>query len=130
MNTSPAAPSRAISVLIVDDDRDGAQLLRELLELEGFVAAVAFDGESALQLCATRTWDVLLIDFQMPDMSGTQLARRIRLELQPAPLLVALSGYAAHDLQPADGHDPVFDHLLRKPVELEKLCSVLNAVRD
>lgn len=129
MSTSPTTPPRPISVLVVDDNREGAQLLRELLELEGFAAAVAFDGRSALQLCAAQAWDVLLIDVQMPDMSGTQLARRIRAEPQPAPLLVALSGYASDDL-PSNSSDQPFDQFLRKPVELEALCSVLNRVRD
>lgn len=128
MSTSPATPPRPISVLVVDDNREGAQLLRELLELEGFSAAVAFDGPSALRLCATQAWDVLLIDVQMPDMSGTQLARRIRAEPRPAPLLVALSGYASDDLR-SNGSDQPFDRFLRKPVELDELCSVLNMTR-
>lgn len=125
--TSPSQNPTAVSVLVVDDNHEGAQLLYELLDMDGYSAAVAFDGTSALALCDERRWHVMLIDLQMPDMSGAQLARRVREEFQPTPLLVALSGFAETDLSPDDAAQ--FAHFLRKPVDLEALSALLATVR-
>jgi CheY-like chemotaxis protein len=83
------------TILLVDDHRDTNRLTVELLELDGYEVIAVSTAEAALQRCADLAPCLVLLDLGLPDMSGIDLARRLR-ELPGcarAPLL-ALSGYA------------------------------------
>ena len=60
-------------VLVVDDERDTAELIRETLRHEGFRPLVAHDGREALELIARRRPDVVILDITMPEMSGFEV---------------------------------------------------------
>lgn len=113
------------SVLVVDDDRDGAAMLRELLELEGCRAAAVFDGASAIQACASHFWELMLIDLHMPDMSGVELARHIGKAISPVPRMIALSGFSEREFG-ASGLDSPFERFLLKPVNFDDLSALLQ----
>ena len=112
------APAGVCRVLIVDDNRDAAELLEEGLRGAGHVTRVAFDGPTALRLAAELLPDVALLDIGLPVMDGFELARRLReLPGLAALRLVALTGYG----QPSDrerSRVAGFDEHLTKPVEL------------
>jgi two-component system CheB/CheR fusion protein len=65
-------------VLIVDDNRDAADNLAQLLRLRGLQVYVAYDGKHALELADTARPSVIVLDIGLPDMSGTEVARVIR----------------------------------------------------
>ena len=120
-------PGAGRRILVVDDNVDAAETLRELLELMGHTVALAHDGKSALaQAAATAPWDVLILDIGLPDMTGYELARRLR-EHQAAPhaTFIALTGYGqAHDrvISRTSG----FDHHLVKPADIGRLAEILS----
>lgn len=66
------------SLLVVDDDSPSRELLARRLNRAGFQVATAADGGEALELISSRSFDLLLVDFIMPDMDGLQLLRHIR----------------------------------------------------
>ncbi len=122
----PAAP---LNILIADDNRDAAESLAMLLEMQGHRVALAFDGLEALSAFEREPADVCLLDIGMPHLNGNEVARRIRaLPRAPRPVLVAITGWG----QDADRQDAMasgFDHHLTKPVnptELEALLARLN----
>ncbi len=122
------APDRGRSrrVLVVDDSRDGAESLAELIQMFGHSVAVAYDGESAVASARASTFDVILCDIGLPGMSGYEVARALRAELGGAcPQLVAVSGYAQpEDLKKAA--DAGFDRHIAKPPapgEIERLLA-------
>lgn len=79
-------------ILLVDDDDDLRRLLRALLEGDGYQVFSCRDASRALKVFASRgDIDLLLTDFQMPQMSGVELCRRIA-ELQPDLPMLILSG--------------------------------------
>lgn len=79
-------------VLLVDDDDDLRKLLRALLEGDGYQVFSCRDASRALKVFVSRgDIDLLLTDFQMPQMSGVELCQRIA-ELQPELPMVILSG--------------------------------------
>ena len=86
---APSAPPRSLRsharspitsqrVLVVDDNRDAAESLGMLLEMEHCNVSVAFDGLQALEALDTFKPDIALLDIGMPGMDGYELARRIR----------------------------------------------------
>ena len=106
-------------ILVVDDDDDAAELLREILSSLGHRVEVANDGATALKLAESFRPEIALLDIGMPIMDGCELASRLR-EHQSAssPLrLIAVTGYPGELLSPADD----FETHLVKPFDLKEL---------
>jgi CheY-like chemotaxis protein len=121
--TRPKAERRRI--LVLDDNVDAAQSLRELLELDEHVVEVAHDGLQALAQARVFRPEIVLCDIGLPGMDGFQVAEAFRADstLRNA-LLVAISGYAApEDLRHA--RQAGFDRHLAKPASLERLYGLL-----
>lgn len=119
-----SAPSRHI--LIVEDNADAAQMLRDLLEMEGHHVSVVENGIDALEALHHDKADVVICDIGLPGMSGYELARAIRSDDSLHDIdLVALTGYG----QPEDRErtrDAGFDEHLTKPLALPVLERVLE----
>ncbi|MDH3725679.1 MAG: response regulator [Thermoleophilia bacterium] len=79
-------------VLLVDDSPDILLLAGNLLRLEGFEVVEAQSGAAALAQLAGGPWDGLIIDVQMPDMSGPELVRRLSASTAHRPPVVFLTG--------------------------------------
>lgn len=75
------------NILIVDDDRHICELLRTIVEGDGYAAMTANDGAAALRLFEEKHPDVVLLDVMMPGMDGLQVLRRIR-EKSKIPVLI------------------------------------------
>ena len=76
-------------VLVVDDNRDSAESMAELLTLSGFEVETCFDGTGALATCETFRPDACLLDINMPGMNGYELARRLRERFADRPPVFA-----------------------------------------
>jgi two-component system CheB/CheR fusion protein len=118
-------PSRR-RVLIIEDNVDAADSLREVLELSGHEVAVAYNGPDGL--AKAREWrpEVLLCDIGLPGMDGYEVARAFRAdEALRKTFLVALSGYALpEDLQRAS--DAGFEQHIAKPPAIDVLETLLS----
>ena len=81
-------------ILVADDNRDGADSLGMLLELNGHSVSICYNGESALELARKALVNVMILDIGMPDISGYEVARRVRAERWGADIyLIALTGW-------------------------------------
>ncbi|WP_076998987.1 response regulator [Variovorax sp. KK3] len=118
-----------MNVLIVDDNKAAADLLRELLALEDHAVHCSYTAQAALDAAtaATTPFDAALVDLVLPDFSGAELARRLRAAAGERPmLLVAVSGLGLEDA--GDAATPgLFDHHLQKPIDFEALDRMLAA---
>jgi CheY-like chemotaxis protein len=122
---SRAKPENRQRVLVVDDNRDAAESLGMLLEMEQCEVAVAFDGKQALEALDTFKPDIALLDIGMPGMDGYELARRIRATPRGSKLvLVALTGWGQAD-DKKRAADAGFDEHLTKPVDPDQLTQVI-----
>jgi CheY-like chemotaxis protein len=79
-------------VLLVDDNRNGLIVRKALLEEEGFTVQTAANGEEGLELLAAARFDVIVTDFKMPRMNGTEMIQKIRQE-SPNARIILLSGF-------------------------------------
>ena len=123
---TPAAP--ALRILVTDDNVDAAVTLSMLLEIEGHDVTLAHDGQQALQVAAHYLPDVVFLDIGLPDMSGLEVARRLR---QIAGLehcaIVAVSGWGAQD-DLARSSAAGFDAHFTKPVAPKRVLDYLAVV--
>jgi CheY-like chemotaxis protein len=111
-------------VLLVDDDAVSLELMALLLAHEGHQVVRANDAGTALQMLASDKAgrpDVMLVDLQMPGISGGQLAEHVRAMDGPGPLLLAMSATEARRPQLL-----AFDGFLLKPLALDKLRQALK----
>jgi CheY-like chemotaxis protein len=119
-----------LSVLLVDDHRDGGDSSAELLRLLGYEVRLARSGAEALALVGSFTPDVAVLDIGLPDGNGFELAGRLVAALPRRPVLVAVTGHGnLGERARAAG----FDYYFLKPVEPEHLIRVLEgcaAARD
>jgi PAS domain S-box-containing protein len=118
------APRRR-RVLVVDDNRDAAETLAQLLEMLGHDTEVAYDGPSAIAKARRSAPDVILCDIGLPGMDGYEVARQIRSGGPTDVRLVAVSGYAQPD-DVAKAVEAGFDGHVAKPPDPEKLAHVIH----
>jgi CheY-like chemotaxis protein len=125
----PAKPGQ-LHVLVVDDNTDAAESLGVLLDMEGHATHIAHTGAEALQLAKEQPVDVVFLDIGLPDMSGYDVARQLRL-LPGAKksLLVALTGWGTQDDRQRT-RDAGFDRHLTKPAELPAVEELLRSAAD
>lgn len=113
-------------LLIVDDERPARERLRRMLALESGIAAVeeAGDADAALRLLPGFRPDALLLDIQMPERSGIDLAAALPA---PAPLVVFVTAHDGHALHAFDAD--AIDYLL-KPFDQQRLRRALARLRQ
>jgi len=112
-------------VLVVDDNRDAADSLAVLLRLEGHEAAVAYSGESALEVLAHADPDFVLLDIGLPGMDGYEVGRRMRSAGARA-CIIALTGYGQQEDRQRSADAGFAAHLV-KPVDIDVLKALLSA---
>lgn len=85
-------------ILIVDDEAEIVELLREVLAAEGYVVDAAPEASAALQLVRENIYDVALLDFNLPDMDGVMLHHQIRqMDAELASRTIFMSGLLQSD---------------------------------
>ncbi|MGM8226958.1 hybrid sensor histidine kinase/response regulator [Cellvibrio sp. ARAG 10.3] len=112
-------------ILIVDDNRDSAQTLAQVLELSGNQTFMAHDGEEAVAAAEQQRPDVILLDIGLPKLNGFDACRRIRENAwADTVLIVALTGWGQEEYRRKSA-EAGFDRHLVKPVDLGKLMALL-----
>lgn len=126
-----AAPAaRARRVLVVDDNRDAADLLAEALTALGHEAQRAFDAPSALEVAAAFAPEVALLDLGLPVMNGWELARRLReLPACRGARLFAVTGYGL-DADIERSREAGFERHFVKPVDLQVIVEAIEEAVD
>jgi PAS domain S-box-containing protein len=128
--SAAARPHPALRVLLIEDNADAAESLKEALELNGHTVEIARTGWEGLEKARAAPPDVVLCDIGLPGIDGFEVARRMRADpaLRSAPL-VALSGYPApEDLERS--RDAGFHRHLAKPPDLQLLERTLFEARE
>jgi DNA-binding response OmpR family regulator len=114
-------------LLLVEDNEDLSDLLREMLIEWGFEVVTAANAATALARAAVRPPDAALIDIGLPDRDGCEVARALRRSLPPSVRLIAMSGYG----QRHDGARALasgFDEYLVKPLNMTRLRLLLGEI--
>jgi PAS domain S-box-containing protein len=114
-----------LRVMVVDDNQDAAETLAMALALLGCEAKIAHTGVQALELAPVFRPAVALLDIGLPDMTGYELARRLRLVPGGATMkLIATTGWG-QEKDRERAFDAGFDHHLTKPIDFDLLRGLL-----
>ena len=114
-----------LTVLVVDDSRDAADSLAEVLLAYGHRAATAYGGKEAIEKGTREGYDVALVDIGMPEVDGLEVARQIhRSEKGSRTMLVALTGWGANEDRDRSKQAGFAFHLT-KPVDIDTLGALL-----
>ena len=117
---------RRPKVLVVDDNRDAADSLQALFEMENCNVATAYDGFEAVQAVEQGMPDMIVMDLGMPCMDGYEAARRIRGKPGSKDvLMIALTGWGQSDARQRT-IEAGFDHHLIKPVNFDEIKRLAN----
>ena len=126
MPSVPSSPDPAAArVLVVDDDPELRQFLKQELEVEGYVCGTAAGGAQALTKIRSEAWDLVVLDWTLPDFSGVDVCRRMRAAEDPTPVLML----TAHDdvKERVEALDAGADDYLTKPFSVEELMARVRA---
>jgi DNA-binding NtrC family response regulator len=111
-----------VSILIVDDQTAELEMMKEILDREGYETVAVGSGEEALQM-ANQGFDLLLADIFMPHMMGLELVRAFR-EVSPDTTPMLITGYASVETAKAAVELGIYDNIL-KPFERDGLCAAV-----
>jgi CheY-like chemotaxis protein/cytidylate kinase len=115
-------------VLLVDDEREFAQTLSERLQMRDLGSAVAYDGESALQILAEDEPEVMILDLKMPGINGLEVLRRVK-EQRPEVEVIILTGHGSEEDRDTCLQLGAFAYL-QKPVDIDTLTETLKQARE
>jgi len=125
-------PERALRrrVLIADDNRDAAESLAMLLQMEGHEVTVVHDGREAITAFDKMRPDAALLDIGMPGLNGYEIARSIRRAPHGRDVtLIAVTGWGQEN-DKAQASEAGFNHHFTKPVEPEAITALLSRPAD
>ena len=113
-------------LLVVEDEKKMAELLKKGLEEENHTVSVAYDGRSALEHIQVCEFDAIVLDVMLPGVDGIEIARRIRSSQGQTPILMLTARDAILDI--VKGLDAGADDYLTKPFSFEQFLARLRAV--
>jgi len=113
-------------ILVVEDEKKMAELLRKGLEEELHCVSVVYDGLSAIEFARTSQFDAIVLDVMIPGVDGFEVARRLRRLDDGTPILMLTARDAVPDI--ARGLDLGVDDYLTKPFSFVELLARLRAI--
>jgi len=113
--------------LLIEDDRDIAALFRHVLDMAGYHTEIALNGLDAMEMLSSGTPDIVLLDLQLPGVSGVDILKKMRADerLKTVPVVVVTAyAYFANSL-PVEP-----DLFLLKPVDIHDLSNLIQRLRS
>jgi two-component system response regulator CpxR len=121
----PTTPARALGVLLVDDDTELGELVREYLAREGFSLEVEGDGTRAVERALSGDYDLIVLDVMLPGVSGFDILRHLRAA-SPVPVLMLTA--RGDDVDRIVGLELGADDYLSKPFNPRELVARIRAI--
>ena len=113
-----------IKVLLVDDEQEFVTTLAERIEMRNIDSQTAFSGEAAMDLLAHSTYDVMVLDLNMPGMDGLETLEQVKV-VRPEIRVIILTGHGSEKERVKSMELGAFSYL-QKPVELDTLMAEIK----
>ncbi len=128
-SASSAPPSSTLSILLAEDNPVNQKVALRVLKHLGYQADVVNNGREAIAAIESKSYDLILMDIQMPEMSGLEATEYIRereIASKLAPVaIVAITANASHDDQ-FTCSDAGMNDYISKPIQIDKLKDILQ----
>lgn len=115
-----------MKVLVIEDEHKIANLLKQGLEQERFVADVAYDGTSGFDLASSEPFDVIILDRLLPGMDGLEICKKLRAQENHTPILMLTA--KGQIMDKVEGLNSGADDYLTKPFAFEELLARIKAL--
>jgi CheY-like chemotaxis protein len=115
---------RELRILVVDDDENIREILKDLLTMSGHQVFLSSNGEEALDIFVKQDPDLIFTDLGMPGISGWEVNRRIK-EINPDKPVVIISGWGTQ-ISEEDMRNSKVDMILPKPFSLDQITQVAS----
>ncbi len=119
---------KQVKILVVDDDNNLRETLVDLLEIEGYKVYQAGTAAECLDICSSEFFNVILMDYNLPDEKGLDLIRKIRSFNQDTQIIM-ITAYASLNAIMEAMQESVYDFLI-KPVDFDYLKRTINRALD
>lgn len=114
----------AAQILVVDDEPDFCSNMADILGDMGYGIDVAYRGDDAIERAKHQPYDLFLLDYKLPCMTGAELYRRLKEARDSTPAVI-VTGYASHEAA-EEAKAAGVGTVLEKPVDFGKLLSVIE----
>lgn len=115
-----------MNILVVEDERNLADAICQILKDAGYNAEAVYDGRSGLTSAKSGLYDAIVLDVMLPQMTGIEIAHELRLEHNATPILMLTARTATTDK--VEGLDAGADDYMTKPFEAPELLARLRAL--
>jgi DNA-binding response OmpR family regulator len=113
-------------ILVIEDERDIADLIRLHLEDLNYLVSVARDGNTGLRKSSAGSWDLIILDLRLPGIDGLEICRRLRQKSEYVPILMLTS--KSSELDRVVGLEIGADDFVTKPFSVLELMARVNAI--
>lgn len=124
-------------ILIIEDDREMCEELAEILRMEGYAVGQANDGDEGKKMVDKGDYDVVLLDLKLPGISGSELIRHIKKNMQARVIVITgkpLTSELHEMLEPEDREDldaiELADEFAEKPFRIEAVLRTIRKLMD
>jgi len=114
------------TVLIIEDEVNMAELIKERLEDKGYKALIAYTGNSGLKIASINNPDAITLDIHLPDMSGIEILKMLKKDKDNSsiPVIVVTSD----DTKEKECKEYKADGFVKKPINFKKLKEIIDLV--
>ncbi len=120
--------SKSLKILIVDDNTEFCRNVVDIVELKGYQAAVAHDGQQAIELVKQENFDLVLMDIKMPMMNGVDTFKKIK-EINSDIPVIMVTAFAVEELIREALREGAFG-VVRKPFDFDDLFERIERAQD
>lgn len=113
-------------LLLVEDNTELASWLAKTLALDGFAVECSYDGQDALYRLQTQTYDIVILDLDLPKLDGRSILRHLRSQANPVPVLILTASTGLQSR--VDGLNAGADDYLGKPFEIAELLARIRVL--
>ncbi len=112
------------NILVIDDNEDMCQVISDVLRAEGYLVGIAYDGESALNELKRKTYDLMVLDYKLFDMSGLEVLEKLR-GITPPLYTIMISAYGSESVKARARELEVYD-FFDKPFDVNALLKTVK----
>jgi two-component system alkaline phosphatase synthesis response regulator PhoP len=117
-----------LTVLVVDDEPDLVELIAYNLQQQGHDVLTAYNGTQAIEQAQSRQLDLIVLDVMMPELSGVEVARRLRSQTETASVPIIMLTAKTEESHEIEGLDAGADDYITKPFSMQILLARINAM--
>ena len=114
------------NILIVDDNKDFADVFCDILKSNEIKAASCYGGDQAIGMMEEETYDIMFLDIRMPGKDGIETLKAVK-KIRPETIVIMMTGYSVDEMVHKALEENASE-IIYKPFEIEKVLSLINNV--